>query len=391
MSQPGHERLKVDTRQGRFHRHGLIGWWDQGRLSGATALVLGAGALGNEIIKNLCLLGFGQIRIVDLDTVENSNLSRSPLFRECHEGLPKAEAAAEGARDIYPNVKIAPMRANIVTELGWGHFCDADVILAGLDGREARLSANHACIRAGKLFFDGGIDGIAGYARVFDGRTGPCYECTMSERDWELVKRRRSCNMLSRDEMRSGHTPTVSTVSSVIAGLQVQQAVKHVHGLDVQPGSGLNVNGIAFDAWQIRYPANPECYAHDAGDEVVRMPWSAASTTAADVLDEGARRLGEPAVLDLRNDIMTRRECPKCGAVDQPLKTLASLGRGAALCATCGTETRWESSNQVEPGTALAPCTLAALGIPAYDMVRARSGLRSIDFVLDADRPDDWR
>ena len=94
MSQPAHERLKVETRQGRFHRHGLIEWWDQQRLAGATALVLGAGALGNEIIKNLCLLGFGRIRIVDLDTVENSNLSRSPLFRERHEGVPKALAAA---------------------------------------------------------------------------------------------------------------------------------------------------------------------------------------------------------------------------------------------------------------------------------------------------------
>jgi len=82
------ERIAIDLREGRFHRHGLIGWWNQDRLAESVALVLGAGALGNEIVKNLCLLGVGHIRIVDMDVVENSNLSRSTLFRESHEGMP---------------------------------------------------------------------------------------------------------------------------------------------------------------------------------------------------------------------------------------------------------------------------------------------------------------
>ena len=106
---PEHEqtRIAINVHEDRFHRHTLIPWWDQRRLSSSTALVLGVGALGNEIIKNLCLLGIGHIRIVDLDVVENSNLSRSPLFRQRHEGMAKARAAAQSARELFPAVQVA--------------------------------------------------------------------------------------------------------------------------------------------------------------------------------------------------------------------------------------------------------------------------------------------
>lgn len=382
--------VRVEAGEGRFHRHGLIKWWDQEKLSRSTALVLGVGALGNEIVKNLCLLGVGKIRIVDLDVVENSNLSRSPLFRERHEGMAKAFAAAEGARELYPAVKVAPMRLDIVLDLGWGHYADADIVLAGLDGREARLSANRACIRVGKHYFDGAIEGIAGVARAFDGRTGPCYECTMGERDWELLRHRRSCNMLSRDEMASGHTPTVTTISSVIAALEVQQAVKHLHGLEVQAGQGLSVNGIGFDAWQVSYTANEECYAHEPADALVRMPWSAARTTAADAIAHASRTLGADAHLELRHDIMTERACAACGHADEPLRPLARLGKGAALCAKCGAPARLETTNRIEGASRLAARTLAELGVPAYDAVRLRAGIATFDAILDDDRTNDW-
>jgi adenylyltransferase/sulfurtransferase len=383
------DRMTVEVatgEQGRFHRHGLIPWWEQSRLSNATALVLGVGALGNEIVKNLCLLGIGRIRIVDLDTVENSNLSRSPLFRKRHEGMSKAQAAAEAALELYPDVRIRWHRADLVHDIGWGHYLDADIVLAGLDGREARLSASRACIRAGKLFFDGAIEGIAGVARVFDGRTGPCYECTMGERDWELMRLRRSCNMLSREQMVSGHTPTVATISSVVAALQVQQAVKHLHGMEAQPGSGLSVNGVGFDAWQVSYTRNEECYAHEPAERIRRMPWSSAATTAAEVIDASTRELGRPAWLELRHDLMADRICTACGHADRPLLPLARLGQGAALCASCGAQTRWTSISRIAAGDELASSTLRELGIPDYDLVRCRAGLETFDALLEGDR-----
>lgn len=212
----------------------------------------------------------------------------------------------------------------------------------------------------------------------------------MGERDWELMRHRRSCNMLTRDQMAHGHTPTVSTIASIIAGMQVQQAVKHLHGLDVQAGMGLSVNGIGFDAWQVNYTANEECYAHEPATEIVRMPWSAARTTAAEVIEAAARRLGGSASLELRHDIMTRRECPKCQHVDEPLQPLAKLGQGAALCTRCGAQARMDTSARIEHGSPLASRTLAELGIPPYDIVRLRSGLQTFDAVLHADHNEEW-
>src|SRR6202012_4463308 len=100
--------------QDRFHRFRLISWWDQAKLSKAKVLVIGAGALGNEIVKNLALLGVGNVVIADLDRIENSNLSRSILYRESDNGEYKAAVAAKSAREIYPKVNAHAFVGNVV-------------------------------------------------------------------------------------------------------------------------------------------------------------------------------------------------------------------------------------------------------------------------------------
>src|SRR3954466_7658688 len=93
--------------QDRFHRFKLIGWWDQRKLAEAKVVVIGAGALGNEILKNLALLGVGNVLVAAMDRIENSNLSRSVLYRATDNGQFKATVAARAAKDIYPEMKVA--------------------------------------------------------------------------------------------------------------------------------------------------------------------------------------------------------------------------------------------------------------------------------------------
>src|SRR5436305_11292735 len=124
----------------RFHRFKLIGWWDQRKLAAARVLVVGAGALGNEIIKNLALLGVGNVLIADLDRIENSNLSRSVLYRKEDNGSYKAEVASRSAKEIYPDINAHFFNGNVVYDMGLGVFNWADVVIGGLDNREARLS-----------------------------------------------------------------------------------------------------------------------------------------------------------------------------------------------------------------------------------------------------------
>jgi hypothetical protein len=71
--------LQTD-RQGTFD---FISWWERDKVRDARVLVVGAGALGNEVIKNLALMGVGHLFIVDFDTIEAANLSRSVLANPC--------------------------------------------------------------------------------------------------------------------------------------------------------------------------------------------------------------------------------------------------------------------------------------------------------------------
>src|SRR5262245_61846222 len=112
----------IQLEEGRFARLEAIEWWDQSLLTRSRVLVIGAGALGNEVIKNLALLGVGNLAIVDMDRVELSNLARSILFRERDEGEPKALCAAKAAREIYPEINVEPFVGNVLADLGLGHF-----------------------------------------------------------------------------------------------------------------------------------------------------------------------------------------------------------------------------------------------------------------------------
>ena len=160
------ELQSSDFEEDRYSRLRLIPWWDQERLKNATIMVVGAGAIGNELIKNLALLGIGHILIYDMDAIENTNLTRSVLYRAKDVGRYKAEVAAERATEMNPDVKAKAFIANIIDDVGLGVFRRMNVVLGGLDNREARLSINQSCYKVDKPWIDGAIEALNGFARV---------------------------------------------------------------------------------------------------------------------------------------------------------------------------------------------------------------------------------
>lgn len=384
-----------DAAHDRFHRFRLIGWWDQERLSRAKVLVVGAGALGNEIIKNLALLGVGNVLVADLDRIENSNLSRSALYRTSDNGRFKAEVAVEAARDLYPDIKAHPFVGNVVYDLGVGVFRWADVVIGGLDNREARLAINRNCWRVDRPWIDGAIEQINGAARVFvpdAAGESPCYECTMSETDWKLLQFRRSCNLLTRAEMETGgRTPTTPTVSAIIAGVQCQEAIKLLHGLETIRGRGWVFNGLSTDSYQIEFQRKETCYSHETLEEIVSLDASAAEMTVGELLREGRKRLGPEAELELARDVLEKLVCPTCKGEEQLFTSLGKVRAEKALCPICRGDVRREVRTfykiRGDEHPDLLRRTLAAIGVPPFDIVIARAGARAIGLELAADAP----
>lgn len=372
----------------RFSRFELIRWWEQKRLSEANILVIGAGALGNEIVKNLALLGVGHVLLVDFDRIEPSNLSRSVLFRERDRGRFKAEVAAERARDLFPGLWIKPLCVNAVHDLGLGVFYWADVVIAGLDNREARLTINQNAFRAGKPWIDGAIEVLNGVARVFAPGDGPCYECTMGEIDWKVLNARKACTLLSRDEMLSGKTPTTPTMASIIAGIQCQEALKLLHGLETIAGKGYIFEGVNFNNDLVGYKRKPDCFSHESFSPLTVLECGAARLTLGEALSRIRSDLGPEAVLEIRQDVLTGFTCSVCGTTGEHHASLSRISESQAACLHCKKLRYPILAHQFDGSEPWQDLSLAAMGIPPFDVIIGRNGDQQKFYLLDGDRQE---
>jgi molybdopterin/thiamine biosynthesis adenylyltransferase len=380
------EVLYIDDSD-RYSRLRLIGWWDQEKIAAAKVLVVGAGAIGNEVLKNLALLGIGHIWVIDLDEIEDSNLTRSVLFRHEDCGKSKAIAAAEEVRDINPDVKITPIHGNVITDLGLGLFREMDVVIGALDNREARLWVNRSCWKVTRPWIDGGIQEISGVAKVFVPPGGACYECAMTENDYRLINLRYSCPLLKREDLMAGKVPTAPTIASMIGGLQVQEALKLIHGLPVDEGQALVWNGQANNFYKTAYQRKEDCLSHDTYDEPVELALKAAEATADDLFAAASPHLGGQTklTLGLDRDLVVSLDCA-CGSKKSVLKPQQLVGAGEAVCEKCGQVAKPDLEHSIDAGTPLAKEKLSTLGIPPYDIVRVASDLEEKVFLLAGDR-----
>ena len=382
------ESAAVVSDEDRFSRFRLIPWWDQEKIRAARVLVIGAGALGNEILKNLALLGFAKIVVVDLDSIDASNLSRSILYRSSDIGQSKAHVAARATREIFPEAQVHPITANVVYGLGLGIFGWADMVLAGLDNREARLWINRACWMMNKPWIDGAIEGINGVARVFLPGTPPCYECTLGETDWAILNKRMSCNLLTLESDKEGKVPTTPTISSIIAGLQVQEALKLLHGLPVLAGRGFIFEGLNHTSYRVEYTENPDCMSHYTFSEVVRMPQKSRDLTLAALFAQAQRDLGTKEVtLEFSRDVVHKLQCSQCGAEEELFAAVGTVPYARGKCAACGHLRAVITAHSYSGAEDFGSRTLDHLGLPLFDVFTARSAEREIAYLIAGDAP----
>jgi adenylyltransferase/sulfurtransferase len=381
-------RVAVDLieEHDRYHRQNLISWWDQDRLRAASVLVVGAGALGNELVKNLALMGVGRVVVADLDRIENSNLARCIFFRETDEGQLKAEVLARRAMELNPEVQVIPVVGDVRLTAGLTLYRDVDLVLGGLDNREARLFVNQACWKTTTPWVDGAIEGLMGVVRVFLPPHSACYECTMSERDHELIAARRTCALLSRDDMLAGKVPTTATSASLIAAIQVQEAVKLLHrdriGEPDLAGGGFQYVGTSHESYVVRYGRRDDCLSHDTYD-LEQAVSVAASESFGDLLARAKQLLGDDAIVELEHEVVLGAECQICGAAEEFRSPVIALEAGRGMCPACGNQWRLQFTHAIEPDSPLLELRPRDLGLPPADVVVGRAGFDRVFFAID--------
>jgi adenylyltransferase/sulfurtransferase len=370
----------------RYGRLRLIPWWRQERLAAAHVFVVGAGALGNEVLKNLALLGVGKIHVIDLDDIEPSNLSRSVLFRAEDGGQSKAVVAARRVREINPDVTVVPMRGDVIHDVGLGLFADADVVIGCLDNREARLWVNRQCWKAGTPWVDSGIQEIQGVVKVFVPPDSACYECAMTERDYQLLNLRYSCPLLRRDEILEGKVPTAPTIASMMAALEVQEALKLIHGLPVAAGSAMVFNGVANQFYTTRLPRREDCLSHETYPEPVPLPLGREASVSS-LFGAARDTLEGPLTLALERDLVEAVACARCGERVELMRPRSRVRTSDALCPRCRQPGHPETVHAIGEDSPLVTRSLAEVGVPPYDIVRVDGAAESAFFLLNGDRP----
>ncbi|NKB64274.1 MAG: hypothetical protein GKR95_19885 [Gammaproteobacteria bacterium] len=255
----------------RYESLSRLDWWDYKRIKVARAIVCGCGALGNEVIKNLALIGWGETILVDMDYVEAGNLSRSVLFTAESVGSPKTTAAAQGMKNTNPDCRVVGLNGRLQEEVGLDLVREADIVFGCLDNVEARLELSLLCAEADTLYLDGGLtpwEGVVSAFRPFE--QDVCFSCGIGIHEMRDITLRKSCSMFAQRVQASEGVPTTPITSSVTGALMVQEGLRYLFrdtfverwGQGLLPGQSLRYHSGKSTIDKYSLPRNFDCRYH---------------------------------------------------------------------------------------------------------------------------------
>jgi adenylyltransferase/sulfurtransferase len=277
-----------------------------------------------------------------------------------------------------------------IFNLGLGVFKDFDIVIGGLDNREVRLFINQSCWKVSRPWIDGAIEVLSGVARMFVPPEGACYECTMSELDYKLINKRKSCMLLGIDEILEGKIPTTPTIASVIAGIQVQEAVKYLHkreDLILLSGKGLIFSGGINDSYIVEYQRNEDCPSHYTFEKIARLHMKFPEVKLSDIFEFGNNLFGSRDFqIDFNNEVVYE-------LVDQDKKEVTEHYGNMNTMSVKDVKTsegnflKIKSFNSLSADSGLAKRleskTLSELKLPYNDILTLRKGEEEIHLEFD--------
>ena len=245
----------------RYDRQLRIDGWDQNTLLNSTVCIWGVGALGTFVVAELAMMGVGRLIIVDLDTIEVSNLNRQLLFQLEDVGKYKASIAAKKLRQINPDIKIQAYTTPL-EEMPMRLYREVDVFVAALDSFDARRWANSLAIQLNKPLVLGGMYGLMGQVQVIIPYKTACFECQplvpsskLSQVCTPPGEHRKEKAKMQRLE---APIPGVATMSGIVGSLMAQEAAKLLLKLGT-PISYLFIDGLHNGFTELDLARNPNC------------------------------------------------------------------------------------------------------------------------------------
>ena len=375
-----------------------LSWFRRERVAKARVMVVGCGALGNEVIKNLVLFGVEHLVVVDFDHVEAANLSRSILFTrgdaEAH--ARKTDAIAESIRRINPSAEVITLFGDIAYEVGLGWFRSVDVVIGCVDNRWARYCINRQCMRAGIPWVDGGIDGLEGTVRVFIPGEN-CYACNLGPEGLKDLRRRMPCSGIIRHNEAAGRAATTPVIASIIGAVEVQEALKLIHREQLDSdeltslsgrmfcyeGQHLTTRTVAFKAY------DDDCPVHERWEPVISSDLDTRCSVQACLnelcqLSHGDRP--QVALADCFVDFVESRQTGEQVHVMCPGREVESRLEQTPLRGKLLSELYQHEYRVLDNDFPYQELNLAQVGIPARDVLKVHTEQRDLFVELKMER-----
>jgi molybdopterin/thiamine biosynthesis adenylyltransferase len=323
----------------RYLRHEAIHWFDRDYVRGLDIVVVGAGAVGNELVKNLCLLGVGKLHVIDFDRIEVHNLPRTILFRESDIGRSKAEVVAERSAKFDPNVELSFSDGDFWDTLSFARLRRTNAVVSCVDNLEARLRLNVLCQLAGVPLVNTAIDSRSVAVEHYPFAKAPdcaCYGCTLPPTAYARMRDRYSCGWLRKVAFEERKIPT-TIITSAFAGAFAAAEVLQRLGSPAGQARRVFLDTRSLAMSEVALAPDPECVACAArparavfvnARRAARLPLDPAVVPA--VPEEVV--FGEPIVLEAT--------CQSCGATVVVNEPARKHNDSLAFCPDCRLQSR---------------------------------------------------
>lgn len=332
-----------------FSRERLAGY-DPQVMNRSVALVVGAGALGQNTAQDLALAGVGEIRLIDRDRFEEHNRTRSPAYPLPEEqglyGLDKARAVACKLRRLMTAPEPIMRYAHAwVQELGDAAFAGVSVVVSCVDSQVARAYLSDKARQHGLPYVEAGFHSANTTLTIFpaasaeEARDAPCWRCAHPNLGGSF-----SCRFYAAQAEAAGIIPAVQNTAAVLGGLQAEAAILALHPAlaesDEARGFALNVR--TWKTTTVKLSRDPKCEGLHRRLEAEPVALETkASDTVEHLLREMSGHLGCDARLKLPLELFAKlvwyapcagESCPNTADVRAP----EWRWRMTPLCQECG-------------------------------------------------------